>query len=118
MDGNKCLYDQRCKKLDPPQPGDLVVKKRVAWGGRNKLEDHFGHEAYVVTRVNEHGDLVEIQAKAGGDTKWLNCSRIAERIHSGTILWKDSLVSHCGSKTTIGNSKIPPSRPIHPTTTS
>ena len=69
---HKGLYDRRCKgaALDI---GDLVLVKKTAWKGRNKIHDTWESDEYqVIGQPNPGIPVYEMESVAGGRTRVLH----------------------------------------------
>ena len=69
---HKGIYDRRCKgaALDI---GDLVLVKKTAWKGRNKIQDRWESDEYqLIGQPNPGIPVYEVQNVAGGRTKVLH----------------------------------------------
>ena len=67
----KSKHDAR--PMSTPIPvGDRVLLRKCAFDGRHKLVDKFEREPYVVTSVNQAGDVYRIRPVFGGPAKTVN----------------------------------------------
>ena len=64
-------YDSKAN-AEPISVGSQVLKRKLAFRGRHKLQDKYEHDPYVVTWVNEHGDVYKIRPMTGGPEVTIN----------------------------------------------
>lgn len=68
---NKKAYDSKAP-VRPIDNGSQVLLRRCGFKGRHKLQDKYERNPYIVTWVNEHGDVYHIRPIGGGTERIVN----------------------------------------------
>ena len=77
LQAEKNRHDQKPLSL-PFEVGTRVLLQKCAFEGRHKLDDKYYREAYVVTKVNQDGDVYTIRPLLGGPSRTVNRRLLVE----------------------------------------